>query len=103
MPTDTNVATLILNKLTKAQYDSATKSATELYLTPDTPASTTVLGPVKVNGTTIVAAADGTLSTGTTVVTSSDITNIVKCTQAEYDALVSGGTVSSTTFYIIVS
>ena len=61
--TDTNVATLILNKLSQAQYESATKSPTELYLTPDTPASTTVLGPVKVDGTTITAAADGTIST----------------------------------------
>lgn len=62
MPTDTNVSTLILNKLTEAQYSSATKNATELYLTPDTPASTTVLGPVKVDGTTITAQADGTIS-----------------------------------------
>lgn len=62
MPTDTNVAQVILNKLTQAQYDSATKNANELYLTPDTPASTTVLGPVKVDGVTITAAADGTIS-----------------------------------------
>lgn len=35
MPTDTNVNTLIINKLTKAQYDSATKSNTELYIVTD--------------------------------------------------------------------
>lgn len=64
MPTEQQVAQLVLNKLTKAQYDSATKVATELYLTPDTPASTTVLGPVKVDGAGVVAAADGTLSVG---------------------------------------
>ncbi len=64
MPTDTNVAQLVLNKLTEAQYSSATKSPTELYLTPDTPASTTVLGPVKVDGAGVQAAADGTLSVG---------------------------------------
>lgn len=61
MPTDTNVAQVILNKLTKAQYDSATKNANELYLTPDTPATTTELGPVKVDGTTITADPDGTI------------------------------------------
>lgn len=64
MPTEQQVAQLVLNKLTKAQYDSATKVATELYLTPDTPASTTVLGPVKVDGAGVKAAADGTLSVG---------------------------------------
>ena len=31
-----NVKTLKINKLTEAQYESATKSDTELYLTPDT-------------------------------------------------------------------
>lgn len=61
MPTDTNVKQVIINKLTKAQYDAATKNPTELYLTPDEPASTTNLGPVKVDGTTITADADGTL------------------------------------------
>lgn len=38
-----------------------------------------------------------------TKVESTDITSIEKVTQAEYDALVSGGTVNSTTFYIITS
>lgn len=36
MPTDTSVNNLIINKLTKAQYDGIqTKSDTELYLVPD--------------------------------------------------------------------
>lgn len=39
MATDTNVKTLVLNKMTKAQYDALqTKSPNELYLiTGDTP------------------------------------------------------------------
>lgn len=61
MPTDTNVKQVIINKLTKAQYDAAIKNPTELYLTPDEPASTTNLGPVKVDGTTITSDADGTI------------------------------------------
>jgi hypothetical protein len=36
MPTDTVVNNLVINKLTKAQYDNIThKSDTELYLVPD--------------------------------------------------------------------
>lgn len=36
MPTDTSVNNLVINKLTKAQYDGiVTKSETELYLVPD--------------------------------------------------------------------
>lgn len=36
MPTtDTNVSQVVVNKLTKAQYDSATKSATEFYAVTD--------------------------------------------------------------------
>lgn len=61
MATDTSVRQLIVNKLTQAQYEGATKSPTELYLTPEAPASTTNLGPVKVDGTTVVADADGTI------------------------------------------
>ena len=69
MSTDTNVKQVILNKLTKAQYDDATKSATELYLTPDEPASITNLGPVKVDGATINATADGMISVDQTKLT----------------------------------
>lgn len=36
MPSEVNVKHLKINKLTEAQYESATKSDTELYLTPDT-------------------------------------------------------------------
>lgn len=36
MATDTNVTSLVINKMTKAQYDAlSTKSDTELYLVPD--------------------------------------------------------------------
>ncbi len=35
MPTDNPISTLILNKLTSAQYDSATKNPNELYLITD--------------------------------------------------------------------
>ena len=34
--TDTKLSKLILNVLTKEQYDSANKNEEELYLTPDT-------------------------------------------------------------------
>lgn len=36
MSTDTNIKTLIFNKLTQEQYDNADKVPTEFYLTPDT-------------------------------------------------------------------
>ena len=35
MPTEHKISTLKINKLTNAQYNSITKSASELYLTPD--------------------------------------------------------------------
>lgn len=35
MPTDTKLNNLVINYLTQAQYDSATKNENELYLTPD--------------------------------------------------------------------
>lgn len=66
MATDTSVRQLVVNKLTQAQYEAATKSPTELYLTPEAPASTTNLGPIKVDGTSIIADADGTIHAQTT-------------------------------------
>ena len=36
MPQTTDIRKLVINKLTKDQYDAATKNADELYLTPDT-------------------------------------------------------------------
>ena len=62
MSTDTNVSQLIINRLSNEQYETAVKNDTELYLTPEEPASTTNLGPVKVDGTSITATADGTIS-----------------------------------------
>ena len=48
MPTtDTSVSQVIVNKLTKAQYDSATKSATEFYAVTDVDS-----GEAEVIGTT---------------------------------------------------
>lgn len=67
--TDTPVQQLVINKLTKEQYENiTTPNPTELYFVPETPASTTNLGPVKVDGVTITAASDGTISS-TAVVT----------------------------------
>lgn len=62
MASDTNVTQLVINRLSNEQYETAVKSDTELWLTPELPASTTNLGPVKVDGTTITASADGTLT-----------------------------------------
>ena len=72
MATDVNVQNLVINRLSKAQYESAVKNEDELWLTPDTPATTTELGPVKVDGTTITVDADGTIhGTNQTTVDSS--------------------------------
>jgi len=46
---------------------------------------------------------EGNVADYKSVVMSNSITNIVKLTQAEYDALVSGGTVDANTFYVIIS
>ena len=67
---------------------------------PDIATSSTV-GVVKPDENTIHVDSTGTLST-INMVQSSDITNIVSCTQAAYDALVSGGTVDAHTFYVII-
>ena len=48
-----------------------------------------------VNGTAVASAIANKVS-------STDVETIVKCTQAEYDALVSAGTVSATTLYGII-
>jgi hypothetical protein len=61
MSQETNVKHLIINRLSNEQYETAVKSDTQLYLTPEEPASTTNLGPVKVDGTTIIALSDGTI------------------------------------------
>lgn len=65
MATDTSVRQLIVNKMTQAQYEAATKSETELYLTPEAPASTTTLGPVKVDGDSITIDNDGVIHANT--------------------------------------
>lgn len=45
----------------------------------------------------------GSITDYANAVMSKDIARMVKCTQAEYDALVSGGTVDNNTFYVIIS
>lgn len=90
MSTDTKIKTLIFNKLTQEQYNNADRVPTEFYLTPDTsidssekgtangvasldanvkvpteqiPAATTsTIGGVKPDGTTITVTEDGTIS-----------------------------------------
>ena len=90
MSTDTKIKTLIFNKLTQEQYNNADRVPTEFYLTPDTSidssekgaangvasldtngkvpsaqiptATTSTLGGVKPDGTTITVTEDGTLS-----------------------------------------
>lgn len=90
MSTDTKIKTLIFNKLTQEQYNNADKVPTEFYLTPDTsidssekgaangvasldanvkvpteqiPAATTsTIGGVKPDGTTITVTENGTIS-----------------------------------------
>lgn len=68
MSQDINVKNLVINKLTQEQYDSATKNAQELYLVPESPASATNLGPVKI-GSGISVTADGTISASGTAPT----------------------------------
>lgn len=46
---------------------------------------------------------EGSITDYKSVVTSNSINSIVKLTQAEYDALVSGGTVDNNTFYVIIA
>lgn len=54
MPTtDTNVSQVIVNKLTKAQYDSATKSATEFYAVTDVDGESYSTTEQKTDGTWI--------------------------------------------------
>ena len=90
MSIDTKIKTLSVNKLTQEQYNNADRVPTEFYLTPDTsidssekgaangvasldtngkvpteqiPAATTsILGGVKPDGTTITVTEDGTIS-----------------------------------------
>ena len=160
--TDTTVSNLIINKLTKTQYDNIQNpSDTELYLVPDvvdnaptsgssnyvtsggvytalstkadsssipdavsgtndgtnwtsiTIGSTTkaipsgggggeanVIESISINGTTQTVTSK---NVDLPVPTSTAVYQIVSISQSAYDALVSGGTVSSTTLYLITS
>lgn len=90
MSTDTKIKTLIFNKLTQEKYNNTDRVPTEFYLTPDTSidssekgaangvasldtngkvpteqipvATTSALGGVKPDGTTITVTEDGTIS-----------------------------------------
>ena len=104
MSTDTKIKTLIFNKLTQEQYNNADRVPTEFYLTPDTSidssekgaangvasldtngkvpteqipvATTSTLGGVKPDGTTITVTEDGTISaaiSGEVVATKADL------------------------------
>lgn len=107
MNTDTKIKTLIFNKLTQEQYNNADRVPTEFYLTPDTSidssekgaangvasldtngkvpteqipvATTSALGGVKPDGTTITATEDGTISaviSGEEVATKADLQSL---------------------------
>ena len=95
MSTDTNIKTLIFNKLTQEQYNNADRVPTEFYLTPDTSidssekgaangvasldtngkvtseqiptATTSTIGGVKPDGNTITVTEDGTISASVSV------------------------------------
>lgn len=104
MSTDTKIKTLIFNKLTQKQYNNADRVPTEFYLTPDTSidssekgaangvatldvngkvpteqipvATTSTIGGVKPDGTTITVTEDGTISvsvSGEEVATKADL------------------------------
>ena len=104
MSTDTKIKTLIFNKLTQEQYNNTDRVPTEFYLTPDTSidrsekgaangvasldtngkvpakqiptATTSALGGIKPDGTTITVTEDGTISaavSGEVVATKADL------------------------------
>lgn len=98
MPTDATVNSLVINIMTPAQYESSEKNRNELYLVEETPASTTSLGPVKVDGTTITVTEDGTISAASssssrsavpivTTIDSSATDDTVPSTKAVYDLI----------------
>lgn len=99
MPTDATVNSLVINIMTPAQYESSEKNRNELYLVEETPASTTSLGPVKVDGTTITVTEDGTISAAAsssssrsavpivTTIDSSATDDTVPSTKAVYDLI----------------
>lgn len=125
MSTDTKIKTLIFNKLTQEQYNNADRVPTEFYLTPDTsidssekgaangvasldtnakvpseqiPAATTsTLGGVKVDGTTITATADGVISATGGSGSGFDFEG----TKAEFDAAVAAGTITENSVSLI--
>lgn len=104
MPTDTTVSNLVINKLTKAQYDAIqTPSDTELYLVPD------VVDTVPTSGSDNMVTSGGVYSALSNKANAADIpSNIVTGTsssyiiwvgtQAQYEAI---STKDATTIYLI--
>ena len=127
MSTDTNIKTLIFNKLTQEQYNNADKVPTEFYLTPDTSidssekgeangvasldtnakvpteqipvATTSALGGVKPDGNTITVTEDGTISA--TGGSGSGSGFDFEGTKAEFDAAVAAGTITEDSVSLI--
>ena len=127
MSTDTNIKTLIFNKLTQEQYNNADKVPTEFYLTPDTSidssekgaangvasldtngkvlteqipvATSSDLGGVKPDGNTITVTEDGTISA--TGGSGSGSGFDFEGTKAEFDAAVAAGTITEDSVSLI--
>ena len=93
MATDKLVQNLIINKMTKAQYESIEPSDTELYfITDDTPfaaiATNESVGVVKPDGSTITIAADGTLSATAPIIDTSNLATKEDLFSGNYSDLV---------------
>ena len=125
MSTDTKIKTLIFNKLTQEQYNNADRVPTEFYLTPDTSidssekgaangvasldtngkvpteqipvATSSTIGSVKPDGTTITVTEDGTISANGGSGSGFDFEG----TKAEFDAAVAAGTITDDSVSLI--
>ena len=65
MSTEHNIRSLVINKLTDAQYESAVKDADQLYLTPDSGSSGGTVTSVQVQATSPVQSSTSTAQTTT--------------------------------------
>ena len=125
MSTDTKIKNLIFNKLTQKQYNNADRVPTEFYLTPDTSidssekgaangvasldtngkvpteqiptATTSTLGGVKPDGTTITVTENGIISATGGSGSGFDFEG----TKAEFDAAVAAGTITADSVSLI--
>ena len=95
MQTDTSVNNLVINKLTKAQYDAIqSPSATELYLVPDE------VDTAPTSGSSNCVTSGGVYTALSGKVSSLAVTQIIEISQSAYDAL---ATKDSSTLYLITS